>query len=145
MAIFPRIQSPCPYVARLSAIMDGDMCRMCKRQVFDLSDMSDGERVAFLRGCSGEVCISYKLPVGRAMAAALAVAAIVVPVAASAQGADLEEIVVTAGGIKDLANIEYIRDAGDAAIPELPVVYDDSPDAKTVTVAAAAPTGQGSK
>ena len=34
MAIFPKIQSPCPYKGNLSDIMDGDLCRLCKRQVF---------------------------------------------------------------------------------------------------------------
>ena len=116
------------------------MCRICKRQVFDLSDMDDEERAAFLSACSGEICVSYKLPASRAIAAALAIAAVVAPVAASAQDAsNLEEIVVTAGGIKDLANIEYIQDAGDAAIPDLPVVDDE---ASTASGAAAGHDGK---
>jgi hypothetical protein len=31
MASFPKIQNPCPYQDNLAAIMDGDMCRMCRR------------------------------------------------------------------------------------------------------------------
>ena len=135
MAIFPRIQSPCPYRSQLAAVMDGNFCRMCSRQVVDLSAMDDSERVAFLKGCSGAVCVSYKLPVGRAMAAALTVAAVTMPAAAFAQDAQqMEEIVI--GGIKDPANVEYIQDAGDAAIPELPVVYEDKTDAKGGMIAA---------
>jgi predicted Fe-S protein YdhL (DUF1289 family) len=130
MAMFPKIQSPCPFIDRIDTVMDGDFCRQCKRQVFDLNGMTDGERVAFMKGCSSEVCVSYRLPVGRAMAAAVTAAVLVTPVAASAQQApvdpsQLEAIVVTIGGIKDPANTEYIQDAADAAIPELPVVYED--------------------
>jgi predicted Fe-S protein YdhL (DUF1289 family) len=123
MAIFPKIQSPCPYIDRLASIMDGDSCRMCKRQVFDLTHMSDGERVAFMKGCSGEVCVTYKFPVRPALAAAaLAVAAIAMPQAAAA--CDVTEVVVTGGGIKDPANVQYVQTPVDTTIPELPVVYE---------------------
>ena len=130
MAIFPKIQSPCPYVDRLDEVMDGDMCRLCNRQVFDLTSMTDGERVAFMKGCSSEVCVSYRFPVGRAMAAAVTAAVLATPGVALAQqmpvdASQLDYIVVTAGAIKDPANTEYIQDAADAAIPELPVVYED--------------------
>ncbi len=37
MAVYPKIQSPCHYKGNSSSIMDGDTCRMCKRQVFDLA------------------------------------------------------------------------------------------------------------
>ena len=58
MAFFPKIQSPCPYKGKLSAIMDGDVCRLCKREVFDLTHMTDGARREFLAGCANEVCVS---------------------------------------------------------------------------------------
>ena len=127
MALFPKIQSPCPYTDRFATIMDGDMCRMCKRQVFDLTDMSDGERVAFMKGCGGEVCVSYKVRVRPALAAAaLAALAIAAPTAAAAQ---IEDVVVTAGGIKDTAHVEYVKAADDRGAPELPVVYENkAPD-----------------
>jgi predicted Fe-S protein YdhL (DUF1289 family) len=136
MAIYPKIQSPCPYIDRLSTIMDGDMCRMCKRQVFDLTDMSDGERVAFMKGCSGEVCVSYKFSVRPAIAAAaLAVAAFALPAAAAACDATEDVLIVTGGGIRDTANVQFVENPADNAVPELPVVYDDkqtaSKDAKT--------------
>jgi hypothetical protein len=124
MALFPKIQSPCPYKDQLSSIMEGDTCRMCKRQVFDLSDMSDGERVDFLKGCAGEVCVSYKFPVRPALAAAaIVVAAMGLPTAAAADD-PTEVMIVTAGGITDLANIQFVQNPGDGAIPELPVVYE---------------------
>ena len=153
MAIFPKIQSPCPYKSDLAAVMDGDMCRMCERPVFDLSFMSDDERMAFLAGCTGEVCVSYRIPFRPALAAAAMAAALALPGAAAAQdqapaadpaaieaisAAEADAAVAEAamadaamemdiwvGGIKDLDKLEYVEDPADAAIPELPVVYED--------------------
>jgi predicted Fe-S protein YdhL (DUF1289 family) len=142
MAIFPKIQSPCPYKSRLASVMDGDMCRMCKRQVFDLTDMSDQQRMSFLAGCAGEVCVSYRLPFRPALAAAAMVAAVVpTALAAQTQAAPVEEAalidaldqsgpdegMIIVGGIKDPRNVEFIEDRADSLIPELPVVYEDEP------------------
>lgn len=141
MAIFPKIQSPCPYKSALAAVMDGDFCRMCKRQVFDLSDWSDGERVAFLASCSDEVCVSYRLPL-RELLAAATLASLAAAPAAAANGevndsglsiqamaemamAAIEPPDVFVGGIKDPARVEYVETAADASVPELPVVYED--------------------
>ncbi len=142
MAFFPRIQSPCPYKSSLSAVMDGDFCRMCERRVFDLTAMTDAERRAFMAGCGEEVCVSYRL---RPAIAAAALAAAAVPVAAAAQDlgpavpnaawiaeaapglGSMEEDNIIVGGIKDPANVEYVEDPADAAIPELPVVYEEAP------------------
>lgn len=83
MPMFPKIQSPCPYKSEVAAALDGEYCRICKRSVFDLSAMTDGERVAFLAGCEEEVCVSYRVPLRPAIAAAaLAAAAMSVPAAA---------------------------------------------------------------
>lgn len=141
MARFPRIQSPCPYVDRLDAIMDGTTCRMCAREVIDIGAMSDDTRVAFLRSCTQPVCVSYRLPLRPALAAAaLAASAIVAPTAAAAQAMD--EIVVMAGGITDPANVEFVEDPADAAIPELPVFQagEEAPRSSPV-IAATTPTG----
>jgi predicted Fe-S protein YdhL (DUF1289 family) len=126
MAIFPRVQSPCPYKSRLAEIMDGDVCRMCKREVFELTGMSDGERLSFLAACSGEVCVSYRFPLRPAVAAAVAAAAIVTPTAAAAQ----EEMMIIVGGIADPSHAEMIDTAQDEALPELPVAYEEEPAAK---------------
>jgi len=123
MAIFPKVQSPCPYKNNLAAIMDGDVCRMCKRQVIDITDWSDDERVALMKGCKDEVCVSYRFRPALA-AAAIAAAVIGAPTAAAACDAT-SEVVVIVGGIKDPANTEYIQDASDSAIPQLPVVYEN--------------------
>ncbi len=142
MAIFPKIQSPCPYQDRLTSIMDGDTCRMCKRQVFDLTEMSDRERVSFMQGCESEVCVSYRLPL-RIAAAAVAMAALAAPMAAAARedapaGAETVFVVVTGGGIKDLANVQYIDEAGERVLPDLPVVYETAAAAKDAGPAASA-------
>lgn len=142
MAMFPKIQSPCPYKSDLAAVMDGDFCRMCKRTVFDLSAWSDGERVAFLQSCETEVCVSYRLPLRPVMAAA-ALAAATMPLAAAAQDAppaaateaavSIEpsyETDIIVGGIKDPKNVAFVEDAADAAIPELPVIYEQAEPAK---------------
>jgi hypothetical protein len=84
MPVYPKIQRPCPYIDRLASVMEGDFCQMCKRQVFDLTEMNDGERLVFMADCGGEVCISYQLPRQAAIAAALTFAAVAMPMAAAA-------------------------------------------------------------
>lgn len=130
MAFFPKIQRPCPYKSDLAAVMDGDFCRMCHRNVFDITDWSDGERVAFLAGCADKVCVSYRVPLRPAVAAA-AIAALAVPTAAAAQ--DCPDIQVIVGGIDDPANVQFVDTSADAAIPDLPIVYEDAPAAATTT------------
>jgi predicted Fe-S protein YdhL (DUF1289 family) len=129
MAKFPKIQSPCPYKGDLAAIMDGDVCRLCKRQVFDISEWTDDERAALLSGCADEVCVKYSFR--PALAAAMAAAALGTATAACAQEAPgamatedvYEEIMV--GGIVDPANVKYLTDGRDKAVPELPVFYEE--------------------
>lgn len=85
MGLFPKIQSPCPYQANLATIMDGSMCRMCKREVTDLTAMDDGARVAFFETCETEVCVSYAVPIRSALGAAALAAAAVAALPAAAQ------------------------------------------------------------
>jgi len=143
MPIFPKIQSPCPYKSDLAAAMDGAMCRICKRNVFDLSAMNDGERLAFLAGCEEEVCVSYRVPLRPAIAAAaLAAAALSVPAAAqemagsgvetAIEGAEFypeEDYEIEVGGIKDPKAVELVEVETDQSLPALPVVYEDEPEA----------------
>jgi hypothetical protein len=136
MALFPKIQGPCPYKdqAGFAAMFDGDFCRMCKRQVVDLSAWSDARRMAFLAGCKEEVCVSYKLPLRPALtAAALSAGLALMPAAAAAQepaaGPVFEtsqiEMVLTIGAIRDARAVEYVETDDAAGPPELPVVYED--------------------
>jgi predicted Fe-S protein YdhL (DUF1289 family) len=145
MAMFPKIQSPCPYKSDLAAVMDGDFCRMCKRNVVDLTAWSDEQRVSFLASCETEVCVSYRVPLKPALAAA-AMAAAVMALPAAAQDAtpapgsqaeaqasgidDTSYVDIIVGGIKDPKNTEFVEDAADATMPALPVVYESAEPAK---------------
>lgn len=127
MAIFPKIQSPCPYKGKLSDIMDVDICRLCKREVTDIAGFSDAERVAFLKACTTEVCVTYKFPARAAAAAAMTTFMLATPLHAAADP-DSEEtvMIVTGGGITDPTKVEFVSDAEDESVPELPVMYDDA-------------------
>lgn len=127
MALFPKIESPCPYKDDLSAIMDGDVCTMCERNVFDLTAISDDERVSFLSTCSGEVCVSYTFPVVKAAAAtAIASAALLSAPAVSAQSADdlycYDDMVIIVGGLRKGKDAKMVEVKSD--LPDLPVVYE---------------------
>lgn len=137
MPLFPKVTSPCAYKSQLSAVMDGDFCRMCQRQVFDLSAMDDDGRRTFLAGCDEEeTCVSYRLPMRAAIAAAALAA--VSPAMAQDQPAaapdaeatyaydeaDMGQVIIV-GGIKP-ARAEMIAVAEDASVPELPIVYEDA-------------------
>ena len=134
MAIFPKVQSPCPYRDQLAQIMDGDSCRVCKRQVVDLNGMDDAGRVAFMQSCEGEVCVSYSFrPVIAAAVLPAAMTALAMAAAAQEPAPVAEDeiyVEVIVGGIKDLANVEYVEEAADQAMADLPVVYDDEAPAE---------------
>lgn len=160
MKLFPKIQSPCPVKADIAAYMDGDQCRLCRRQVVDITAFSPGETAAFFAGCETEVCVSYRLPKA-AIGAALALAAAAAPMAAAAQDAgaapaavsadasddgsavDATEVdVIVMGGIKDPSQVGYVdADGQDVAAPELPVTYEDEAPAAASVAPAARPGG----
>ena len=84
MAVYPKIDSPCPYADRLAEVVQGGFCRMCKRDVHDLSGMDDAARLAFVDACGvQETCISYRIP--RSLAAAVIAASAVAAMPAAAQ------------------------------------------------------------
>jgi hypothetical protein len=138
MPVFPKIQGRCPYADRVASAMDGDICRICDRQVVDLTAWTDEERIAFVAGRTEEVCVSYRLPIRPALAAA-ALAAAVLPAMAAAQDAapppatqaPAEEYsddivgVMSIGAIKNPAFVEFMSAEELAAIPEAPVTYED--------------------
>ena len=89
MSLFPLIQRPCPYIDRLESVMEGDFCRMCRRDVHDLTGMDEARRSAFLASCGGDACVRYTLNVKPALAAALiaaSVAVALVPAGAAPRG-----------------------------------------------------------
>jgi hypothetical protein len=144
MAVFPKIQGPCPYQNRLAEIMQGDVCKMCRRQVFDLTNMDDQQRLAFLRSCESEVCVSYLAPARIAVAALAAAAAAAAPIAAAAQQAAAPPpagVMMLAGTIRDPAHTQFVHDAGDAAIPALPVVYETKSKTPAATPVSADSSG----
>ena len=133
MAVFPKIQSPCPYKADLAAIMVGDQCSACRRQVHDITDWSDAQRRRFLAACGGEVCVSYRLPVTAAAAlAAVAAAAAPLPAAAECPPIIVEELIIV-GGITDPRAVEYVEADPGPASPDLPVVYEDDASSPPVS------------
>jgi len=141
MALYPKIDSPCPYRGDLSAILDGDVCRLCRREVFDLTAMGDAERVAFMKGCAGEVCVIYRMPMRTALAAAaLAAAVAAVPTAAAACSDPTNVEMVIVGGIKDPANVQYVKDTSDRNVPSVPVVYEPKKEAPPPVNSAKAPS-----
>ena len=88
MTPFPPIQRPCPYLDRLDAVIDAGFCRMCRRDVHDLTAMDGRERADFLAACGGDACVSYTMNVKPALAAALiaaSAAVLAVPDAALAE------------------------------------------------------------
>jgi hypothetical protein len=124
MALFPKIQSPCPYKGDLGDILDGDVCRLCKREVFDLTAMSEAERIALIAGCKDEICVRYSFPVRPLAAAVVAAAVAGVPTAAAACSDAVETVYITGGGINDPANVQYVQVPEDKSVPMLPVVYE---------------------
>ena len=61
MALFPKIDQPCPLDAEEFARIDGH-CGRCNRVVHALDDMSDAQRAALLRESRGPLCVSYRVP-----------------------------------------------------------------------------------
>jgi hypothetical protein len=146
MARVPKVDSPCPIAGKQLPAGASEHCGLCDRAVHNLDLMSAGERVEFMRSCSGKVCVAYtvRMPIRRRGlgAAALAVAALAaLPAAADVPaeppagamspadpGAlphcdDLYDVVVT-GGVSRGNEAEWVDDGKDAP-PELPTIEDD--------------------
>jgi hypothetical protein len=154
MALFPRIQSPCPYKDRLGEIMTGDTCNQCDRQVHDITGLSDSQRLALVAGGGDEICVSYRVAARTVMAAAAmgagfgmtgAVAAQPAADAASlpaAGGANEivasysdevypdDSMVIIVGGLKEPRRTVWVDPKRPAGLAKLPVVYEDAPTAK---------------
>ncbi len=144
MAYYPEIERPCPNADRLDEIMDGDLCRACNHIVVDLTALNDDDRRVFVAGLNGgAACITYKRPRKAAVvAAAMAVAVAALPAAAQEapaapdaaffQAAEDEiELDVFVGGIglRNDGKSGSGEQIEDAAIPDIPVVYEGEPAA----------------
>jgi dihydrodipicolinate synthase/N-acetylneuraminate lyase len=125
MTPFPPIQRPCPYLDRLDTVIDVGFCRMCRRDVHDLTAMEGPERAAFLASCGGDACVSYTMNVKPALAAALIAASAAVlaapdpALAASHQAGrnhhgqspvDVPTVMVRTAGIPAMPVVEPARD-----------------------------------
>ena len=136
MSKFPVITGPCPYTSRLAELMDGSMCRMCSREVHDLTAMNEPDRRAFLSACEESVCVSYKAPTRAALAALALGAASLAALPAAAQDAATaaeqavpeEDYEIFVGAVKDPAKAKWTKAPRQTA-PKLPVVYEDEGDA----------------
>lgn len=137
MPFFPKITRPCPVADDLASHMKGQHCTLCKKDVHDLTHMSDQERRVFLGQCQGEVCISYSMP-AKAVFAAAALAA-----SGALSGVAAEEYIVLNADQIDLdaeanyhAQVEAYEEAtrvivagGFVPKPEQPQITDYPPPA----------------
>lgn len=147
MARVPVIESPCPIANRPLPAGTRDHCSQCDRTVHNLDRMSAGERVAFMKGCSGNVCVAYTVRVPasglrkRAFAAAALTVAALAALPAAAQESpvvghspvadsnglpacdEFDEIILT-GGVSKGEDATWTDDGKDAPA-ELPTIEDD--------------------
>jgi hypothetical protein len=147
MAKVPVIESPCPIAGKALPAGDTEHCTLCDRSVHNLDRLNAGERVAFMKSCSGKVCVAYtvRIPAGglrkRAFAAAALTAAALTAWPAAAQDqlvvgqssmADPNELpacdegfdVVVVGGVSKGDEAQWADDGKDAPA-ELPTMEDD--------------------
>jgi hypothetical protein len=114
----------------LSDLLEGGNCTLCKRDVQDLTDMDDSQRSAFLQNCSGYTCVTYRVRLKPALAAAFVLASGAAPMAVGTAKADQvaeelgsdEIVIVTAGRIA--------RPMDQSSIPLAPESAFDTDDLK---------------
>lgn len=146
MGLFPLVQSPCPYKGPLSDILEGDVCRLCQREVHDLNLLDEAARVALVAGCRDEICVRFSVPRGSALAVAMGAMAVAGPALAqdsatpAAPAAELreiavdidqppeEEIYIIVGGLRHPGKARWHSDRPAAKGRELPVI-EETPEA----------------
>ena len=147
MSRFPLVQDPCPYKGPIEVILVGAQCRLCQREVFDLTDMSASERRELVSGCSDAegLCVRYRVRAGSAVAAAmLGAAGLASPAIAQADsapqaGAPTEPApqaeaenpeewdwgnVIIVGGIRHVDKVEWKSGKAPPKKRKLPVITD---------------------
>lgn len=133
MALFPRINSPCPLSADEQKAVDG-RCARCDKHVHALNEMNSAQCAELLAAASGPLCVSYKVSaaqalrmsgVGFAMAATLVAGAAVAADApvypANEAGSEKLEFIIITGGVDDPTDAAWIDDSD---LPELPVLVE---------------------
>jgi hypothetical protein len=132
--------------------MDGSMCRLCKREVYDLTALSVGERQALLNGCETEICVSYAVSARSVLAAAamgVGMAAMTTPAVAQqteqagSVAAALEDTTefsdIIVGGLRAPKQAQWVKDEPVRDAPALPVTYDDPAPAQATGQAVTTP------
>jgi hypothetical protein len=136
MARVPVITSPCPLRFREAPKPGADFCGQCQRRVYNLDLMSMTERETFLRGCTGEVCVSYsiKRPSSLPVAIGLGLAALaVVPVTNANDGVFIggsyETVVANPYGMGSTQAGDKLQwiDESEAQLPEKAALPDIEP------------------
>lgn len=151
MALFPRIQTPCPYADRLDEVLVGSNCTKCQRQVHDITALDDAQRIALVASCADEICVSYRLSAKAVLAAAALGAGFGMAGAAAAatsdsgQGAgqavstaetedgalgdalDDLDMQIIVGGLRAPHKAVWVNVKKPAKLAELPVVYEAEP------------------
>jgi hypothetical protein len=118
MAQVPVVESPCPIAGKALPAGDTEHCTRCDRSVHNLDRMSAAERVAFMKSCSGKVCVAYTVRIPgsglrkRAMAAAALTAAALTALPAAAQ----DQLVVGQSRIADPNDLPACDEYGDVVI-----------------------------
>ena len=147
MRFFPKVDSPCPYKGPLSDIMDGDICRLCKREVHDLTGMAEDAKRALFAGCADEICVTYRIDARPAFAALAIGAGVMAPTALAAKEAASNVVVTDSDYAAEEAGEPLYIIVGGArptsagwqseqqirrTKPQrtLPVVYDDEPPSR---------------
>ncbi len=143
MALFPKIDMACPYKDTLDTFMKDEFCAKCEKTVLDLTHLTDETRQQRLSACSGEVCVTYRIPVKRLVASA-AIALMGLPVLAAAQDAPeqavsddelyyfSDEDVIIVGAVRDTNEVLWIDIEAEqymTHIPETEDLVDNKKDA----------------
>jgi hypothetical protein len=153
MALFPKIDQPCPLGIDEQKRIDG-YCGRCNKAVHSLTAMSESDRLAFLGNATGPVCVSYRVNVRRSVGAGLGAAALALSMAGPLYATDAPQIlqsatgghavdaaqtsadapatppvveenheVILAGGVSNPADAEFVDEAD---VPELPMVREQT-------------------
>ena len=132
MSLLPWVQKPCPVLDRLDAMMDGDVCRLCNREVHDITGLDYAERAAFFEACNGNACVRYRFEAGPALAAALiaASAAVAIPAAATPQATHHSRHVPHPPRLVSPPQVEMVT-AGVIALPPAPPRQPEAPPVKS--------------
>lgn len=127
MSRVPVITSPCPLRWNSAPQPGTDFCGRCERRVHNLDLMAESQRVEFLAGCSGKVCVSYSVPRASRLTLALGVGIAAAALAGTAYAGDETPVtmpdspycndMVIVGGTETGEKLQWV-DESEAALPD---------------------------